>query len=206
MKRYQFWCVILITIAEAAFAQNPPSLAEGIAFHNRALAIHQGGTGDLGAAIRQGKTLLEPLSASSPLAKAYLGSLITLEASQSSKTNPIKALAQLGEGTGLIDEALAAEGDSAALHTLRLANSCSVSESSPLKRWKAAAEDIDWFHSHRPALDRNTQADVFLYEGVYYLKAGDIDRALESFESCAELAPGSPSAGKARDYLARYGE
>jgi tetratricopeptide (TPR) repeat protein len=206
MKRALLICCLMSGLGSLYGGPTEDALAAGIAQHDRVLAYLDKGSRIPPEEIRRGRELLEPLASSSPTAKAYLGSLITLEASETSRSNPVKSLAQLSEGLGLVDEALAEKPEDMTIRMLRIINSTKVGETSPVKQWNKVAEDIRWFHGIWSRLDPSFKADVSLYEGIYNIKTGEIETALDAFDRCIELAPNTPSAKTAAQYLSRYGE
>lgn len=171
------------------------------------IRLHDAARDDPEANVAKGKEILSALQESSPLAKGYYGSIVTLEASlYARKKNGIKALALLGEGTKLIDKAVSFAPDLVDLRFLRMENSYEVSQGSPLNRYKAMKEDIDWLDGRKASLDPEWRGTLELYRGLYLAKARKIDEALAAFAECVALSPGSSEAELAKKQIARYSE
>lgn len=175
-------------------------LKEGIALHD---AAHL----EPAKNIERGKEILGSLMESSPVAKAYYGSLVTIEAGEyAKKKDGIKALSLLGKGTDLIDEAVSEDPENPDIRFLRMINSYEVSEGSPVNRYKAMKKDVDWLDERKRTFDANWQGTIELYKGLYLAKARKIDDALAAFDACIAVSPGSPEAALAGKQIDRYAE
>jgi tetratricopeptide (TPR) repeat protein len=175
-------------------------IRQGIACHDQAQTAPERN-------IEQGKALLYPHMNTSPLAKGYYGSLLTLEAGlYARRNNVLRAMTLLDEGTSLIDESVRAAPDLVDLHALRMINSYEVSNQSPMDRYDMMKTDIDWFEERRNQLSGDLKGMLELYKGFYYLKNRRIAAALDAFELCVKVSPGSPEAREAERQLRRYGE
>jgi len=197
--------IALLVCPPGLGAASPPSpgeeLAEGIRLHNEALSA------PTASGIREGKALLGKLSGKSPVAKAYLGSLLSVEASlEAREKNGIRALALLEESARLIDEAVAEDPGNLEIRILRVENSYGVSSASPADRWAPMEEDLYWLEERRPSLSRQVLGILDLYNGKYLASVRDIDGALEAWEACLRESPGSPEAAEACSLLALYGD
>jgi tetratricopeptide (TPR) repeat protein len=156
------------------------SLEEGIALHDRAFMDP--------ACIGVARAVLEPLAGRSPLAQAYYGSVLTMEAKAIGMKNFIKAFITLNEGVKNIDQALGHDPNNKQIRAIRLVTGCLVDEKSPLDRHKIVGEDVAWFAETKPELDDLTQALVCLYEGIYWLKEKNRPGALAAFDRCLSLS------------------
>ena len=194
------FCALIVGISVATcFAAPDPRLAEGIALHNAAMKDP--------SKIEKGKELLEPLIETSTVAKGYYGSLVTLEAGvYADKKNVIKAMSLLNKGSALIDAAVDSDPDNEDLRFLRMENAYEVSESSPLNRYKIMKKDLDWLDSRKASYDKEWQGVIELYKGLYLVKSKKIDEALDAFDACIAVSPGSPEAARAKTEIARYAE
>jgi len=175
-------------------------LQEGIKLHDAARI-------DPEANIKKGEELLSSIQAESPIAKAYYGSIITLEASEyAKKKDVLKALELLSDGTKLIDAAVTQSPDIPDIRFLRMENSYEVSQSSPLNRYKAMKQDVDWLDAHKTQFEAKERGIIELYKGFYYVKAKKIDDALSAFDACIEISPKSKEAVEAQKQIDRYAE
>lgn len=192
-------CASLIALSVGA-EDRAEALERGIAFHDAArLAPNPN--------IEKGKSTLLPLIGTDPLAKAYYGSLITLEASEAYKEgDEIKSASLLVEGTRHIDEAIVSAPDNPDLRFIRLVGSYEISSSSPMNRYKEMKADLDWFDARMNTLNKEERATVELNRGFYLIKAKRLDDALDAFDLCVSLAPDSDLAAAARKQLTLYGE
>ena len=151
--------------------------------------------------------VLKPLVTTDPLAKAYYGSALSLRASLEARDkNAVAALAILNESATLIDGALASDPESVELRLLRMENSYGVSVESPVNRWPAMKEDLDWLNARRNGFTPETLGVIDLYAGLYFARSRDIDGALDAWDRCVSESPGSPEADEARLLLAKYGD
>lgn len=201
MKRKMWITVFAVACALTAFAQtNSEKLAEGIKYHDLSRENPEGN-------IEPGKEILSSLQKTMPIAKAYYGSIITIEAGvYAAKNNPIKALSLLSQGTKLIDAAIKEDPENMHLRFLRMINSYGVSEGSPLNRYKVMKTDIDWIEAKIASLDAESVASLKLHAGLYYAKMGKRELALDAFNACILASPDSKNAEQARKQKARYEE
>jgi tetratricopeptide (TPR) repeat protein len=193
-------CALIVGLSVAtSFATPDPRLAEGIALHDAAMKDS--------SKIEKGKEVLEPLIETSSVAKGYYGSLVTLEAGvYADKKNVIKAMSLLNKGSALIDAAVDSDPDNEDLRFLRMENAYEVSESSPLNRYKVMKKDLDWLDSRKASYDKAWQGVIELYKGMYLVKSKKIDEALDAFDACIAVSPGSPEAARAESEIDRYSE
>jgi hypothetical protein len=184
-----------------ACAQDTDRLARGVAAHDAVLA---GENGRLDEALR----LLGPEGWGRPsLALAYHGSALTISASLAKKAgNLAKALALLDEGTKEIDSAEAADPGNPGVRLLRLENSVSLIEASPVDRRPQASEDLSFLRTKWAELRPEDRAVVELDSGRLALADSKLDDADASWRKAVREAPASEAAGRARKLLARYGE
>ncbi len=200
VKTYLATCLCLLLVPSVWAETRSESLDRGIAFHDAARLQPTPN-------IDNGKRALLPLIATNPLAKAYYGSLITLEAGEVYKAgDEIKSASLLVEGTRHIDEAIASSPDLKDLRYIRLAGSYEISASSPMNRYKEMKMDLDWFDTQQGTLTKDERATVELYRGLYLIKAKRLESALDAFDACIALSPQSEMAATARKELALYGE
>lgn len=179
----------------------PDNALEGIRLHNAAVKAPAMDV------INRSKDLLKPFLADYPLAKAYYGSVLSLEASaEAAKKNGIKALALLEESARLIDEAVASDSGNVHLRILRMENSFGVSTGSPLDRWTVMKEDLDWLVLRYGSCPPSVRGGIDLYRGHYLVRTRDIEGALAAWESCLRDSPDSPEAAEAETLLALYGD
>jgi len=204
-------CALCLLASLAALAAQAPALlsadvadqkfAEAIALHDKASEKPDAAT------IEKARQLLEPLAAKSALAKGYLGSLITIDASLAAgNKNGIKALALLDTGSAMIDEAVASEPGNPDLRFLRMMNGYGVSVGSPVNRFKVVKTDVDWLDARKAQFDAKQQATIELYKGLYLAKARKLEEALDAFDACIALSPGSAEAIEAERQIAQYSE
>lgn len=152
--------------------------------------------------------LLKPYINDSPEACAYYGSAITVTANFCAKSNPLKALALLKEGSSLIDKAVKMDSSNFDVHILRLVNGIQVSSSSPVHRYRVIKEDVRWLMDNNriESLSGETKAQVYYNCGLYEVKAENIDTALVYFEKAVEANPSGQSAVEAQKMIRRYEE
>jgi hypothetical protein len=159
------------------------------------------------ANIEKGKAILESIQKDSPVAMAYYGSIITIEAGQYAKNkNGIKALELLGKGTGIIDKAVASTPNLPDLRFLRMENSYEVSIGSPVNRFKIMKTDIDWLDARKKDFTPALQGTIELYKGLYLVKSRKLEEGLSAFSACIAISPGSPEAIEAKKQIDRYAE
>lgn len=188
-------------ISFSVFAGEKEDLAKGIELHGKV------GTGKE-KTIEECKKVLEPYLEKNMTAKAYYGSVVTMEAGFVAQKNPMKALEYLEEGSKLIDEAVKKEPENLELRILRLGNGIEVSASSPYKRYFVIQNDVKFFENEKNLnqLDDETKAYVYLNMGLFKIEEGDLDTALDYLDMAVECAPGSNNAKKAEKVLRRYEE
>ncbi len=211
-SNYRLWrCLLLLFIASGivilpimAQTKSPPT---GNPILDEGIRLHDAARNDPGGNLEQGKKILGSLKDSSNLARAYYGSIITIEAgTYADRKNAIKATSLLSEGTSLIDDAVQKEPDNAYIRFLRMINSYEVSINSPLNRFKTMKEDIDWFSSRKATFSAAEQGIIELYRGLYCVKARKLEEALDAFNACIAISPGSPEAKMAKEQIAKYTE
>lgn len=185
----------------SAAAQAGDRLAKGIEAHNDSLA---GDAARLGDALR----LLGPEAWDRPpLALAYHGSAITLEASFAKKAgNLIKALTLIDEGTKEIDSAAAIDPGNIGIRLLRIENSSAIVENSPVDRRPQATEDIAYLRTRWAELKPEERAVVELDSGRLSLADSSLGEAVASWRKAIREAPGSDGASRAKKLIARYGD
>ena len=196
-----FLCVLFggFAMADTGTGSFDEKLREGIRLHDAARIDP--------ANIEKGKAVLESIQKESPVALAYYGSIITLEASQYAKNkNGIKALELLVKGTDLIDKAVASTPTLPDLRFLRMENSYEVSIGSPVNRFKIMKIDIDWLESRMKNYEPSLQGTIELYKGLYLVKSRKLDEGLSAFDACIAISPGSPEAIEAKKQIDRYAE
>ena len=175
-------------------------IQRGIACHERAVTVPENN-------IEEGKAVLYPYIDGYPLAKGYYGSLLTLESAGHARRNSmLRATSLLDEGIALIDEAVRAAPDLAELRILRMINSYELSSHSPFDRYGIMKTDLDWLEARRNQLTPEPRGILELYKGLYCLKNRRIAAALDAFEACIRVSPGSQEAREAERQLQRYGE
>jgi tetratricopeptide (TPR) repeat protein len=169
------------------------SLQDGIALHNKAYGDRR--------YVAEAQRELKKLADIYPLAKAYYGNAVSMEAQELSKKNIFKALSLLKDGIRIMDEAVREDPDNKTIRMLRLLNSSVVDENSPINRRKALGEDVAWFHSAHPAMTDLSQALICLHEGKYWLREKNKANARAAFNRCISLAPNSEIGKSAREYI-----
>ena len=202
--RFALLGAALVFVGQLAVFSESPDLAsrlrEGISYHDAARLDPEGN-------IKKGEEILSSIQAESPIAKAYYGSLITLEASgYAEKKDVLKALALLSDGTKLIDAAIKRAPDVPDIRFLRMENSYEVSQSSPLNRYKAMKQDIDWLDAHKTQFEAKERGVLELYKGFYYARAKKMDDAMSAFDECIRISPESMEAAEAQKQIDRYAE
>ena len=157
--------------------------------------------------IEKGKAILSSIEKASPIAMAYYGSLITIEAGVYAKNkNGIKALQLLKNGTALIDKAVASAPTLPGLRFLRMENSYEVSIGSPVNRYKIMKIDIDWLELRIKDFEPSYQGTIQLYKGLYLVKSRKVEEGLTAFDACIAISPESPEAIEAKKQIDRYAE
>jgi hypothetical protein len=168
-------------------------LQDGIALHNKAYGDRR--------YVAEAQRELKKLADTYPLAKAYYGSALSMEAQELSKKNIFKALALLNDGMRIMDEAVREDPNNKIIRMLRLLNSSVVDENSPISRRKVLGEDVAWFNSVRPVMNDRFQALICLHEGMYWLRERNKANARTAFNRCIGLAPNSRIGDSAREYI-----
>jgi tetratricopeptide (TPR) repeat protein len=192
---------MLIFAVAGAAAQGGDRLQKGIEAHNAALA---GDEGRIAVAL----ALLGPEGWDRPpLALAYHGSVITLQASQAKREGKLmKALGLIDAGTKEIDRALDSDRANLELRTLRMENSLVLYEASPIDRRKLAVEDLACLRTRWAELKPEARSAVELDSGRLSLADKRLDEAFAFWRKAVREAPGSDAAARARKLLARYGD
>jgi hypothetical protein len=191
--------------AQSASATEGARLERGIAAHNAAVA---GGAASGAASLAEALRLLGPEGWDRPpLALAYHGSALTLEASAAKKAGDlVKALARLDEGAGELDEAVALDEASVEIRFVRMENSLALTEGSPVDRRPQAAEDLGWLRTRWAELKAEERALVELDRGRLAISERRSGEAMAAWRDSVREAPGSEAARRARKLLARYGD
>jgi len=205
-KRYvaAFAGFLSLIVGGAVIADTPngsfdEKLREGIKLHNEARIDPSN--------IEKGKTILASIQKESPVALAYYGSIITIEAGVYAKNkNGIKALELLKTGTDLIDKAVESAPTLVDLRFLRMENSYEISIGSPVNRYKIMKTDIDWLESRIKSFEPSFQGTIELYKGLYLVKSRKLEEGLSAFDACIAISPGSPEALEAKKQIDRYAE
>lgn len=185
-----------------AWAQDGTArLASGIKAHNAALA---GDDASIDEALRQ----LGPDGWTRPTtALAYHGSALTIEASRAKKENKLlKALELIDSGAKEMDEAVGADPTAIEVRIVRMENSASLIEESPVDRKAQADEDIAFLREAWADLSPINRAFVDLDAGRLALARKKLGEAMGLWRSATLEAPGSEPAGRAQKLLARYGD
>ncbi len=199
MKKLVLLCVTVMLYSGAHSQTVNEEIERGIALHDGALT--QGET-----SVTECLKALRPFIETNMVARAYYGSAITIQASFFAADNPIKSLSLLEEGARYMDDAVARGGDNGEIRLVRLSNGIEVSRSSPLKRYDAIADDVEWFGRNAWGSSPEERAAVLYNTGSYFLDAGAVEKALEAFDACVATGTDSESTRKARDILRRYEE
>lgn len=198
-----FGAFFAFALAGSVFAESTDfaeRLSEGIRYHDAARVDPQ-------ANVKKGEDILSAIQDESPVAKAYYGSLITLEAEQcAAQKDVLKALKLLSDGTKLMDAAVKTAPDLSDIRFLRMENSYEVSQGSPLNRYKVMKQDIDWLDARKDTFTAKEQGVIELYKGLYFARAKKLDVAMSAFDECIRLSPGSPEAGEAQKQIDHYAE
>jgi hypothetical protein len=193
--------VLVFAFSARVFAdQGPDRLQRGIAAHN---AISGGDDGRIEEAL----ALLGPEGwQRPPLALAYHGSVLTLEASKARREGKLgPALKYIEDGVKEIDEALSLDPASVELRCLRMENSMALVETSPSDRKEEVAEDISFLRGKWDSLGGEIKALVELDSGRLSLARKRLGEALASWRKAVRESPDSGAAVRARKLLSRYG-
>jgi tetratricopeptide (TPR) repeat protein len=190
-----------IALAGPVSAQADARLERGIAAHDAALA---GDESKVGEALK----LLGPEGWDRPpLALAYHGSAITLEAAHAKKTGELmNALGFIDEGAKEIDAAAVLDPQAVAIRLLRIENSVALAESSPVDRKPVAAADIAYLRTRWGELEPEARAIIELDEGRLSLAGKRLGDAMGSWRKAIREAPTSEAAARAKKLLQRYGD
>jgi tetratricopeptide (TPR) repeat protein len=186
--------------ADADADANADRLARGIAAHD---AINGGDESRIAEAL----SLLGPeLWQRPPLALAYHGSILTLEASKANREGKlVAALKFIDDGVNEIDKAVSLDPKSVELRCLRMENSMALVETSPSDRKKEIAEDIAFLRGAWADLDGEVKALVELDSGRLSLAQKRLSEALASWRKAVRESPDSEAAARARKLIGRYG-
>ncbi len=142
-----------------------------------------------------------------PLALAYYGSALTLQAGIYADEGDIfKATALLEKGINFIDEAVGHAPDLSDLRFLRLVNSVALSEASPLNRMDMAKQDLSVLESRYNSFNARQKAVFRLYQAKIAIFDGRIEDALGSLEQSIRECPHSDIAKQAEALLAEWEE
>lgn len=189
--------IIAVSSGVSAFALTDDArVAEGIRFHDAARLNPAGN-------IEKAKEILGSLQASSPLARGYYGSALTIEASVcADEKKYLKSLSLLKQGVKLIDSAVNDAPELADTRFLRMINSYELSVGSPVNRMKEMKADLDWFDARLDRFTASQRGEIFLYKGLYFAKDKKKTDAAKAYEACIAVAPGSKQAAEAQRQLA----
>lgn len=196
--------VVTVMVCISAFAESgtkEKDIATAVEYHNKART----------AGIEYGEkalALLKPYCGTDSIASAYYGSTLTVIAGIISEKNPIKALEYLQSGGEYMDKAVEMNPENPVVHFVRLENGIEVSRTSPIKRYSVIKKDFVWFidDDNISSLGIEDQAEAYLYCGHLKLDEGDLDYALELYESSVDAAPESNSAKISAKMLDKYTE
>ena len=205
MKNTQHAAVIfaiaLLASSSLVAAQADDRVERGIKAHNAGLA------GD-DASIEEALRLLGPDGWDRPpLALAYHGSALTLQASLAKKEGDLlKALTRIDEGTKEIDAAAALSPGDLDIRMLRVENSVALIEASPVDRRPQAIGDIAWFRSRWAELKSEDRSLIELDSGRLSLADRRLGEAMAYWRKSIREAPESEAASRAKKLLERYGD
>ncbi len=199
MRMMMVVCIAALCATGVCAQSMDDSIERGIALHDRALAEGE-------ATALKCRETLEPFIKTNMVARAYYGSVITIQASFYADENPVHSLTLLEEGAQYMDSAVANDPDNGELRLIRLSNGIEVSRSSPLKRYAVIADDVHWFENHPLPSSPEYSAAILFNCGLYHLDAGDIETALDALETCVESGAETAAVQNARDILRRYEE
>ena len=180
------------------------NLISGIVYHNLAINLPEKYTL---LSIKCMDIVLNKYDSSDVLALAYKGSAITLLASvDNKKGNFIGALSKLETGADLIDKAVSLDPDNITLRILRISNGWETSESSPVSRMDAIADDLDYLDRRIGQLSPEYRSFLFLYQGLLGIEEDRIDESISCFEHAIQTSPGSIYAMMAMKNLMEWEE
>jgi hypothetical protein len=193
--------IAFLASSASAEAQADDRLARGIEAHD---AVFAGDFSRLGEARR---LLGTEAWDRPPLALAYHGSVLTLEASLAKRKGSLmKALSLIDEGTKEIDSAIALDPGNIELRALRIENSVSLVEASPVDRKPEAAQDIAYLRTRWAELGPEKRALVELDSGRLALADRRLGDANAFWRKAVREAPYSDAAARAKKLIARYGD
>jgi hypothetical protein len=218
LKRSIAAAVLVFAAASSAMAEADAAaqerLARGVAAHNALNAAINGAdpatagaAADLKTKADEALRLLGPEGWDRPpLALAYHGSALTLEAAMAKREGKLMAALDLiGSGTKEIDQAMRLDPKGFETRVVRMENSLALLETSPSDRSAQAAEDIAYLRSIWADLVPEVKATVELDEGRLAIHQKRLSDALAAWRKATREAPGSEAAGRAKKLLARYG-
>ena len=141
------------------------------------------------------------------LAAAYHGSAVTLKALEAKQAGKLMdALGFIDAGVEEIDAALASEPGNLELRILRLENSMSLIETSPVDRKPQVREDLAALRAAWASLGPEQKAISDLDEGRLLVSDKRLSDALKRWRAVQKDAPDSEPAARARKLIARYGD
>lgn len=163
-------------------------IEKGIEYHDRFLESQEPADAQAGIAILEQPELLA--SPAGSLARAYRGSLYTLQAAVAeAEEDLIRAVQLLDRGFAELDRAVADDPDNASIRVLRAINSIEVSQGSPVDRFAEASRDIDWLTGRET--EHSETALLYWLQGELAYHTGDLDDALDAWEAAWETDPES---------------
>lgn len=190
----------LAVFAQSKMTSSNPDVAKGIEIHDKA---HYGNFDELQKAL----SLLEPYIKTDSTACVYYGSCMTLCAASCVEDNPIKSLDYLEKGGKYLDDAVKLDPKNPAVRLMRLENGIEVSRTSPVKRYSIIADDVAFLmKTDMNGWDEALKAEVYLFCGYFQADAGDLDAALDLFDSAIEVAPDSEPGKSAQKMIDKYSE
>ena len=193
--------IAFIALPASAAAQVGDRLARGIEAHDAVFA------GDFSRLVEAQRLLGSEGWDRPPLALAYHGSALTLEASLAKKKGSLmKALSLIDEGTKEIDSAMALDPGDIELRALRMENSVSLVEASPVDRKPEAEADIAYLRTRWAELGSEKKALVELDSGRLALAGRRLGDANGFWRKAVREAPDSDAAARAKKLIARYGD
>ncbi len=199
------YSVLLLVVVGSSWPQSAGGedsrLLQGIRAHNQAFG---GDPNALSLALK----LLGPEGWNrSPLALAYHGSALTLQAQSAKAAGKLmEALSLIDAGTKEMDEAVRVDSANLSIRVLRLENSLALIEGSPVDRSQQAKEDIEVLAARVLELSPEAGAIVDLDRGRLALSERRLEAALGLWRAAIRAAPDSEAAARARKLLARYGD
>lgn len=174
----------------------------GIIYHNLATA---GQDQQLSKALKYTDDAFKKTK--NPLAQAYYGSAITLEANVAYKKGDVAtASAKLDQGSKIIDLAVQSSPNDIGIRMLRINNAISISEASPFNRYDVIRTDLAFMKTKLGSLPTDVKACYYYMSGKVAVKDKKIDDAIVFFEAAVKSAPTSVYAAQARKQLALFAE